>query len=198
MQRTPSDANVGLIWPGGEHDAASIREFICGLSPRSQYLRFFAAAAPPSSGLMRVLCGRTGADILLIADRNGAVIAHGMAADTPVTGELASNVGLVVADRWQQQGLGTLLLRTLIGRASRRGIGSLVLDVLPANDRMLGIVSRWWPDAPRQLTPDAVVIRPAITPWQAAGGQAVPGLIKLGRDRPASQPGLAAPGRTAA
>jgi GNAT superfamily N-acetyltransferase len=186
MQRTPSDADVGLIRPGGEHDAASIREFICGLSPRSQYLRFFAAAAPPSSGLMRVLCGRTGADILLITDPDGIVIAHGMAADTPVTGELASNIGLVVADWWQRQGLGTLLLSTLIGRASGRGVGSLILDVLPANDRMLGIVSRWWPDAPRQRTPDAVVIRPAITAWQAAGGRAVPGLIKLGRDHTAA------------
>lgn len=196
---TRGKAGIGVIREGGQHEADRIREFICGLSPNSQYLRFFATVAPPSSGLMRVLCGGTGADILLITDPSGAVLAHGMAADTPVPGGLASNIGLVVADRWQQQGLGTLLLSTLIGRASRRGVGSLVLDVLPANDRMLGIISRRWPDAPRQRTPDAIVIRPAITPWHAARGHAVPGLIRLACDRPASQSrGLHPQGRPAA
>jgi len=178
MERTPVSAS-GYLRDGHEDDAQRIREFVCGLSPNSQYLRFFATVAPPSSGLLRVLSGGTGADILLIADDGGAVIAHGMAADTPGPGGLASNIGLVVADQWQQRGLGTLLLRTLISRASRRGVGSLVLDVLPANDRMLGIIERRWPDAPRQRTRDAIVITPVITPWQAAGGQPVPCVVSL-------------------
>src|SRR5271165_2543200 len=138
MKRTPADSGSGYLREGGHDDATRIREFVCDLSPHSQYMRFFATVAPPSSGLMRVLSGGTGADILLVTDDSGAVIAHGMAADTPTCTGLASNIGLVVADSWQHQGLGTLLLRTLVSRASRRGVGSLVLDVLPANDRMLG------------------------------------------------------------
>jgi ribosomal protein S18 acetylase RimI-like enzyme len=190
MKRTPVDAagNV-LIREGRQDDAQRVREFVCGLSTESQYLRFFASAAPPSSGLLRVLCGGTGADILLVTDPSGAVIAHGMAADTPASDGLGSNIGLVVADPWQQRGLGTLLLSTLIGRASRRGVGSLVLDVLPSNDRMLGIIARRWPDAPRQRTRDAIVISPAITPRQAAGGHAVPAVISLPRDRQNHQSG---------
>ena len=192
-------ASSGLIRQAGPDDADRIREFVCGLSPDSQYLRFFASVAPPSSGLLRVLCGGTGADILLVTDETGAVIAHGMAADTAVAGGLASNIGLVVADRWQRQGLGTLLLRTLISRASRRGVRSLVLDVLPANDRMLGIIARRWPDAPRQRTRDAIVITPAITPSQAAGGQAVPAVISLAPHYQIRQSGdLLAPDRAAA
>src|SRR5215469_9646612 len=145
MKRTPDEggaanqtdrdrpgAGFGLLRASREDYAAIIREFVCGLSPHSQYLRFFATVAPPSSGLLRVLCGGTGADILLVTDVSGAVIAHGMAADTTVSDGLASNIGLVVADRWQQQGLGTMLLSTLIARASQRGVSSLVLDVLPA------------------------------------------------------------------
>jgi acetyltransferase len=178
-----------LLREGRQDDAERVREFVCGLSPHSQYLRFFASVAPPTSGLLRVLSGGTGADILLVTDSSGAVVAHGMAADTTVPSGLASNIGLVVADAWQQQGLGTLLLSTLIGRASRRGVGSLVLDVLPSNDRMLGIIARRWPDAPRDRTPDAIVITPAITSWQAAGGHAVPAVISLTRDHKTRQSG---------
>jgi GNAT superfamily N-acetyltransferase len=189
----------GLLRGATEHDAAQIREFVCGLSPHSQYLRFFATVAPPSSGLLRVLCGGTGADILLVTDDRGTVIAHAMGADTPVLGGLASNIGLVVTDSWQQQGLGTLLLSTLISRASRRGVGSLVLDVLPSNDRMLGIIARRWPDAPRERTRDAIIIRPAITPSQAGSGSTVPAVINLARDHKTRQSGdLRASSRAAA
>jgi ribosomal protein S18 acetylase RimI-like enzyme len=191
--------SCGLLREATEHDATRIREFVCGLSPQSQYLRFFATVAPPSSGLLRVLCGGTGADILLVTDDGGTVIAHAMAADTAVSGGHASNIGLVVADSWQQQGLGTLLLSTLIGRASRRGVGSLVLDVLPSNDRMLGIIARRWPDAPRQRTCDAIIISPAITARQAASGSAVPAALSLTRDHKTRQSGdLRASNRAAA
>jgi GNAT superfamily N-acetyltransferase len=192
MKRTPvsgtaltatSAAASGLIRQGRQDDATRISEFVCALSPLSRYLRFFASVAPPSTGLLRVLCGGTGADILVVTNRDGAVIAHAMAADTAVPGGLASNIGLVVADPCQRQGLGTLLLSTLIARASRRGVDSLVLDVLPSNDRMLGIIARRWPDAPRQRTRDAIVFSPAITPRQAVAGHVVPAAISLARDR---------------
>ena len=198
MKRTPVTGTAlmtttttasALIRQGRQDDAKRVSEFVCALSPLSRYLRFFASVAPPSSGLLRVLCGGTGADILIVTDRDGAVVAHAMAADTAVPGGQASNIGLVVADPWQRQGLGTLLLSTLIGRASRRGVGSLVLDVLPSNDRMLGIIARRWPDAPQQRTRDAIVFSPPITPWQAAGGHAVPAVISLARDRQVRQQG---------
>jgi len=198
MKRTPVTGTAlmtttttasALIRQGRQDDAKRVSEFVCALSPLSRYLRFFASVAPPSSGLLRVLCGGTGADILIVTDRDGAVVAHAMAADTAVPGGQASNIGLVVADPWQRQGLGTLLLSTLIGRASRRGAGSLVLDVLPSNDRMLGIIARRWPDAPQQRTRDAIVFSPPITPWQAAGGHAVPAVISLARDRQVRQQG---------
>jgi GNAT superfamily N-acetyltransferase len=194
-----SSTASGLIRQARQDDAKRISEFVCALSPRSRYLRFFASVAPPSTGLLRVLCGGAGADVLVVTDRAGAVVAHAMAADTGVPGGLASNIGLVVADPCQQQGIGTLLLSTLIGRASRRGVGSLVLDVLPSNDRMLGIITRRWPDAPRQRTRDAIVFSPVITPLQAAGGHAVPGMISLVRDHKTRRSGdLRASSRAAA
>jgi GNAT superfamily N-acetyltransferase len=182
MERTPADgrsASTGLLRQVRPDDDVRIRDFVCGLSSRSQYFRFFASVAPPSSGLLRALCGGTGADILLVTDGAGSVIAHGMAADIASGDGLASNIGLAVTDRWQQQGLGRVLLSTLVGRAARRGACSLIMDVLPANDRMLGIIDRRWPDAPRERTRDAIIIRPAIMPWQATGGWPVPAIVRL-------------------
>jgi ribosomal protein S18 acetylase RimI-like enzyme len=199
MDRTLISA-AALLRQARPEDADCISEFVCGLSPEARYLRFFASVAPPSSGLLRVLSGGTGADCLLVTDGAGAVIAHGMAADTAVSGGLASNIGLVVTDRWQQQGLGRLLLSTLVGRAARRGVRSLVLDVLPDNHRMLGMLDRRWPGAPRERTRDATIVRPAITPWQAAGGGPVPAILRLPASPSATSPsgGARAPGRSAA
>jgi GNAT superfamily N-acetyltransferase len=179
----------------GPADSAAIREFVCGLSPSTQRLRFFAAVAPPSSGLLRALYGATGhADILLVTDGDGTVIAHGMAADAPARDGLESSIGLVVADGWQRRGIGTQLLRALTIRAARRGVGSLVLEVLPDNHVMRGIIARQWPDAPAEWTSDALVFRPAIP--SEAGLRTVQAAISIGQlgnsgDR-------RAPGRSAA
>jgi ribosomal protein S18 acetylase RimI-like enzyme len=169
---------LALLRQAGQADSAAIHEFVCGLSPRSQRLRFFACVAPPSTGLLRALCGTTGrADILVVTDSDGSVIAHGMAADAPAHDGLESSIGLVVADGWQRRGVGTLLLRALMARAARRGVGALVLEVLPDNHVMRGIIARRWPDVPAEWTPDALVFRPPIR--TGAGDQPVPGVIRI-------------------
>lgn len=193
MDRTlPAQAFLRRADPA---DSATIREFVCGLSPRTQRLRFFACVAPPSTGLLRALCGPPGrADVLLVTDSEGAVIAHGMAADEQARGGLQSSIGLVVADCWQRRGLGTLMLRALTTRAARRGVTSLVLEVLPDNHVMLGIIARRWPDARAERTPDALVFRPSIP--AGAGQQTVPATINVAP--PGNSGARHAPGRCAA
>jgi ribosomal protein S18 acetylase RimI-like enzyme len=169
--------------PGGDTirnarpaDVDVIRDFVCGLSDRSRYLRFFASACPPSTALLRTLSGATGsADILLVTDSRGTVIGHGMAADARAAdGRLESNIGLVIADDWQQRGVGTTLLTMLVSRAARRGVHSLVFDVLPENDRMRGIIRRRWPDAAPEHTRDGLIFRPLIDAANHAGGNRAP------------------------
>jgi GNAT superfamily N-acetyltransferase len=158
------------VRPAGPDDDAAIREFLCGLSVRTQYFRFFTAMCPPSRSLLKALtAANEKADILLITGEDGRVIAHGMTVDAAGERTGSADVGLVVADDWQGQGLGTVLLRLLTGRAASRGITSLVLDVLPENHRMLGIVGRYWPDADRRRTLDAINITAPVT-----GGLPVP------------------------
>jgi GNAT superfamily N-acetyltransferase len=158
----------------GPDDAERIREFICRLSPRTQYLRFFTAVAPPSSSLLRALCrgrgsadGASGpgrADILLITDSAGQVIGHGMAVDDHTCRDAPSTeIGLVITDAWQGQGLGTTLLAFLARRAVDRGVPTLVMEILPDNERMLGIIGRRWPAAPRERTSDSIIVRAPIT-----------------------------------
>jgi len=186
-------AGTGLLRQAvPDRDAASIRDFVCGLSPRSQYLRFFAAVAPPSTGLLRALCGGGDADVLLVTDAGGGVIGHGMAADEPAGAGRASSIGLVVADAWQRRGIGTLLLNALISRAASRGVGSLVFEVLPANRVMLGIVAQHWPEARSERTPDALVFRPAITPRLATAERRVPSRVDLTGERCTRTPPAAA------
>lgn len=144
---------------GGPGDASLIRDFVSDLSVTTQYFRFFTAVAPPSSGLVRALSGDIGrADILLVTDESGAVVGHGMAADGQVGRTRTADIGLVVADRWQGQGVGTTLLRMLTDRAAERGVEALVLEVLPDNRRMLGIIERRWPHSSRERTPDSITI----------------------------------------
>ncbi len=226
IERTPTTSQLwaspgsGLIRAAGPADTDRIRDFVCRLSPRSRYFRFFASVAPPSTGLLRALCGVTGsADILLLTDSRGNIIGHGMAADTRTAdtraahtgaahtgaagGRVEANIGLVIADEWQHCGLGTMLLSMLVSRAARRGVDALVLDVLPENARMRGIIARRWPDAPTERTRDAIVIRPPMGPADAVNVAEVPTIVTLCRvqeDRPAAtQPGgTVAPDRSAA
>jgi ribosomal protein S18 acetylase RimI-like enzyme len=173
MNGTP----VTVLRQATPDDQAAIAEFVCALSPRSQYLRFFAYVAPPSSGLLRALTDTDRADVLLVTDRRGNIIGHGMAADIAAGQGLESSIGLVVADAWQRQGVGGQLLDSLAARASRRGVSALVLEVLPANRVMLGIIARRWPDTPSERTPDAMVFRPAVS--QADGCWRLPRVVRI-------------------
>jgi GNAT superfamily N-acetyltransferase len=143
---------------GGPADTDAIREFLASLSPQTRYFRFFAALGP-TPGLLRVLSGGTpGTDILIISDGNGTIVGHGMAAHITAGGRPGVDVGLVVADSWQGQGLGKLLLRLLVARAAEAGIGTVLVEVLPDNARMLGLMDRYFPLARRAWNGDAISI----------------------------------------
>lgn len=170
----------GVLRTADRDDAERIREFICGLSPLSQQRRFFTLVSPPNTNLLRAMCAkRSGADILVITDGGGTVLGHGMAVDDSGQGGLAADVGLVIADRWQHRGLGTLLFSTLIGRAAERGVAVLVMDVLPSNDLVLQILHRRWPEAPRQRGLDAITVRAAVSAVPPPAVLALPTTLTL-------------------
>ncbi len=140
-------------------DCEAISSFLTGLSLRTRFLRFFAPASPPSPSLLRGLCGTTGSDVLL-ATEDDAIVGHAMAVDIDgPDGSRVADIGLVVADGWQNRGVGTAMLQGLADRAVARGVGALVMDVLPENRRMLEMISRHWAGASYQFRPDTVAVR---------------------------------------
>jgi GNAT superfamily N-acetyltransferase len=158
------------IRPSCRPDSGDIRDFINGLSVRTQLLRFSGIAAPPSSGMLRVLSGADRSADIVIATYRGSVIGHAMAVDRRTAGRAdgdgirASDIGLVVADSWQLRGVGSALLGMLVRRAAGRGIRMLVMDVRPGNDRMLAMIGRRWPGARREVGADFITISACLDP----------------------------------
>ena len=141
-------------------DCDAIRSFLAGLSLRTRFLRFFAPASPPSPAVLRGMCGGGRTTDVIVATDGGVIVGHGMAADSrSPEGCLVSDVGVVVADRRQHQGVGSQILDLLVARATARGVSVLVMDVLPENKQMLAIIARRWADAGYRFGGDAVTAR---------------------------------------
>jgi predicted N-acetyltransferase YhbS len=151
------------VRPAGPADTEAIREFLNCLSLQTRYFRFFTAVGP-TAGLLRILSGGTpGTDVLVISDACGAIVGHGMAAAITADGRPGIDIGLVVADSWQGQGLGTVLLRLLTARAAARGIAAVLVEVLPENSRMLGLIDRNFPSVRKAWNGDAISVTADIT-----------------------------------
>ena len=181
------------IRPPDPADLAPLTGFLDGLSTRTRVQRFFAPVRP-TPALVRRACGQAGpaghADVLL-ATHGSVIIGHAMAADRAAAadrgaaddgaaaadraapggraaeGESVTEMGVVVADAWQGQGVGPALVRTLLRRAQARGVTSLCMDVLPDNNQVLAMIAGHWTVARTRRDTDCVTIEvglPAARP----------------------------------
>jgi GNAT superfamily N-acetyltransferase len=160
------DRPAARPWGGVEYrtvaaaDRDAMLSFLTGLSLRTRFLRFFTPVSPPSPAVLRGMCGGGLTTDALIATGGGAIVGHGMAADSlSPEGCLVSDLGVVVADRWQNHGIGSQILDRLVARATARGVSVLVMDVLPENKQMLAMIARRWADAGYRFGGDAVTAR---------------------------------------
>lgn len=147
MSRTQLNGLAAAIRPARPSDLPALGDFFTGLPVQARYLRFFSPITPGPS-LLRLLCGGDGTTDALLATRGGVVIGHAMAADGagPYAGS-TTDIGVVVADAWQHQGLGSALVRALITGAQVRGVTSVTMDVIHGNDRALAMIRGHWPTA---------------------------------------------------
>ena len=118
-----------------------------------------------------------------MATIGGVIIGHGMAADRPADpaaapAGLVTEIGVVVADAWQGQGVGAALVRALISRARARGVTSLSMDVLAGNREVLAMIAGHWTTARTHRGVDCVTIQAGLAPDQAG----------LPTDQPAARP----------
>ena len=161
MTRTQEQLPAGIeVRAGSPADCEAIKSFIAGLSLRARFLRFFTPASPPTPAVLRGLCGGGRTTDVLVATADGTVIGHAMAADsTGPDGGQVTDIGLVVADRWQHRGVGSDLFGRVIARAAARGVRGLEMDVLPENRTMLAMISRRWADASYEYDGGSVIVR---------------------------------------
>lgn len=130
--------------------------------------------------MIRLACGGSRTDAL-VATHGGRIIGHAMAVDRagPPDG-LVTEIGVVVADAWQGQGLGAALVRTLLSQARARGVTALSMDVLPGNREVLAMIAGHWTGASTYRAADCLTIRVPLLPPFAARRGAVPS--QRGRD----------------
>ena len=158
MSRTQVDRLAAVIRPARATDLPALGNFFAGLSVQARYLRFFSPITPGPS-LLNLLCGGDGATDALLASRGGVVIGHGMAADVSgPCGARTTDIGVVVADAWQGQGVGPALVRALITGAQVRGVTTVTMDVLHGNDRALAMIKGHWPVARTRRSRECITI----------------------------------------
>jgi GNAT superfamily N-acetyltransferase len=151
-------------------DHEAIKSFVMGLSLSSRFLRFFSPVAPPTSAVLRGMCGAGPGTDALVATADGMIVGHVMASDVAgPDGRPVADIGLVVADRWQGRGLGSQLLSQVIARAAARGVSGLVMEILPENRRMLAIIARGFPSPGYEFGGGSVTVRVPLPGTAPAG-----------------------------
>jgi GNAT superfamily N-acetyltransferase len=185
MSRTQVHGLIAAIRPARTADLPALGDFFAGLSVQARYLRFFSPITP-GPALLNLLCGGAGTTDALLATRDGVIIGHGMAADrSGPCGARTTDFGVVVADPWQRQGVGSALVRALITGAQVRGVTSVTMDVMHGNDRAVAMIKGHWPTARAHRSRDCDTIcvrlehdqqhqsqvRPPVVEVVAAGGR---------------------------
>jgi GNAT superfamily N-acetyltransferase len=149
---TQVDAGHAQLRPARGGDGEALQQFVGGLSLRTRYLRFFAGVPRVSPAMLHRMTGTRlpNGDLVdaLVVTEAGAIIGHGMATDTrDSAGTPVTEVGVVVADGWQGQGVGSALTRALATRAQARGASTVMMEVLAENHEMLALIRNRFPAA---------------------------------------------------
>jgi GNAT superfamily N-acetyltransferase len=128
------------IRPVRPEDEPVLVDLFRRLSPESVYQRFLAPLSQLSPDMAHHLASVDDSKrMALIAESGSQVIAVARyeCTEDPSVVELA----LVVADEWQNRGLGRILLREIVATAERHGINRFRADVLAENRRMLQLLT---------------------------------------------------------
>ena len=142
---TLADGRELIVRPVLPQDAEATQDFVRALSRTSRYRRFHAGLpmlpAPLLEGLTQVDHDRHVALVAQTVDDTPVLVAEARYVrrdDEPV-----AEFALVVADDWQGQGLGRMLLERLGRHAARHGVLRLEGDVLHDNAPLFALVEHF-------------------------------------------------------
>jgi GNAT superfamily N-acetyltransferase len=138
MQYRIGDNNV-TIRPMSAADEELEAEFVRGLSPNTKYNRFLGGVNILSSAMLKKLCDIDGKHVMAFV----ATITEktkekqiGVSRYAVGEGENEGEIAVTVADDWQHQGIGRLLMKPLIEYARNNGIKQLYAIGLTSNVAM--------------------------------------------------------------
>ena len=128
------------IRPIRPEDASIEQSFIRGLSARSKYFRFMQGLNELTQEmLVRFTQLDYNRELALIAiyEEDGKEIELGVSRYVMNPDGDSCEFALVVADKWQNKGIGSRLMNTLMDAAQQRGIRSMESEILANNNNML-------------------------------------------------------------
>ena len=140
--------NIVRVRPARASDAPGLRALFFRLSDGTRY-RFFGVGMPALPHFAdRVVSLGLPHDphaYALVAEVTGTPI--GIARFDQRTGGCEAEIGLLIEDAWQHQGIGTRLLMRLAAEASLRAITHFTAHVIGENQRAVWFVKNVFPEA---------------------------------------------------
>jgi acetyltransferase len=133
-----TDGSMIFVRTAQPRDADAMQAFVCGLSKRSSYLRFFSPLDHlPPSVLKRFTEVDYPSNMSIVANHEGSPEIIGLAGWTPSHVEFGDDeCAVAVADEWQSRGVATMLFSVLYGQAKAAHKRRLEGFVLRENVRM--------------------------------------------------------------
>jgi GNAT superfamily N-acetyltransferase len=129
-------AVIEAVRPVRSADAGELDAMVARCSMETRYRRFFAPVrSMPAEYREGVLAGDPWRhDALVAFQPSGQLMAL---ASLVRADECSAELGVLVEDGWQRQGLGTTLVHELVARARLRGVPLMRATVLPSASRLL-------------------------------------------------------------
>lgn len=126
-------------------DARMEQQFVRSLSDETRYFRFMDMLRELSPGMLRQMTEIDYHDrmaFIAVVSHAGAETQIAVARYAVLPDGESCEFAIVVGDDWQGKGVGAPLMRLLIESARRRGLKTMIGDVLAGNSRMLQFVAK--------------------------------------------------------
>lgn len=138
------DGSRVVVRPIRPEDRQIEREFVQALSNESKYFRFMSALRELSESMLDRLTqidyDREMALIAVVCE-NGRETEIGVARYIVNADAISCEFAVAVADAWQHRGVGSILIRSLVEAARRRGLQVMEGIVVAGNYKMLGLMN---------------------------------------------------------
>lgn len=124
-------------------DEDALQDLLYRLSDESTFFRYFGhAVTHPHRELLRLVELDPTASVAFVARLVESDQLLGIARADGLSGGRRAEIGITIADDWQNRGIGAALLERLIAASRGMGFESLVALVLPTNARMQRLLRR--------------------------------------------------------